>query len=86
MENLATKAGVEGTQKLKIHSPLVHMTKAQIVQKGRELGVDYSITSSCYDPAPDGAPCGKCDSCVLRAKGFAEAGVADPLLVKFGSA
>ena len=86
MANLATKAGVEGTQKLKIHSPLVHMTKAQIVQKGRELGVDYSITSSCYDPAPDGAPCGKCDSCVLRAKGFAEAGVADPLLVKFGSA
>ena len=86
MANLATKAGVEGTQKLKIHSPLVHMTKAQIVQTGRELGVDYSITSSCYDPAPDGAPCGKCDSCVLRAKGFAESGVADPLLVKFGSA
>ena len=83
--NLATKAGVEGTQKLKIHCPLVHMTKAQIVQKGKELGVDYSITSSCYDPAPDGAPCGNCDSCLLRAKGFTEAGFPDPLLVKFGS-
>ena len=85
MANLATKAGVEGTQKLKIHCPLVHMTKAQIVQKGKELGVDYSITSSCYDPAPDGAPCGNCDSCLLRAKGFTEAGFPDPLLVKFGS-
>jgi len=86
MANLATKVGVEGTQKLKIHCPLVQMTKAQIVQKGKELGVDYSITSSCYDPAPDGAPCKKCDSCLLRSKGFSEAGVQDPLLLKFGSA
>ena len=84
MANLATKAGVEGVQKLKIHTPLISLTKAQIVKTGLELGVDYSITSSCYDPAPDGAPCGACDSCQLRAKGFAEAGVADPLMIKFG--
>lgn len=83
MANLATKAGVEGTQKLKIHSPLAHMTKAQIVRKGMELGVDYSVTSSCYDPAPDGSPCGRCDSCLLRAKGFAEAGETDPMVTKF---
>jgi 7-cyano-7-deazaguanine synthase len=86
MANLATKAGVEGTQKLKIHAPLIELTKAQIIQKGLELGVDYSITSSCYDPGPDGKPCGQCDSCLLRAKGFAEVGVADPLYVKFGLA
>jgi len=80
MANLATRAGVEGAQRLKIHSPLMHLTKAGIIREGLRLGVDYSITSSCYDPAHDGAPCGSCDSCLLRAKGFAECGVADPLL------
>lgn len=84
MANLATKAGVEGTQKLKIHTPLISLTKAQIVQEGLRLGVDYSHTSSCYDPQEDGKPCGGCDSCLLRAKGFAEAGVKDPLYVRFG--
>ena len=84
MANLATKAGVEGTQKLKIHTPLISLTKAQIVQEGLRLGVDYSNTSSCYDPQEDGKPCGGCDSCLLRAKGFAEAGVKDPLYVRFG--
>lgn len=83
MANLATKAGVEGTQKLKIHAPLIAMSKAQIIRRGLELGVDYAITSSCYDPGPDGAPCGACDSCRLRAKGFAEAGTADPLAARF---
>ncbi|WP_418318169.1 7-cyano-7-deazaguanine synthase QueC [Piscinibacter sakaiensis] len=86
MANLATKAGVEGSQKLKIHAPLMQMTKAQIVAEGLRLGVDYSITSSCYDPGDDGRPCGGCDSCLLRAKGFAEAGMADPLYVRFGIA
>ncbi|GAB3764179.1 7-cyano-7-deazaguanine synthase QueC [Ramlibacter monticola] len=86
MANLATKAGVEGTQKLKIHTPLISLTKAQIIQQGLELGVDYSLTSSCYDPGPDGRPCGECDSCLLRAKGFAEAGVKDPLYLRFGMA
>ncbi len=71
--NLATKAGVEGA-KFKIHAPLIKMTKAEIVKLGRKLGVDYSLTHSCYDPAPDGTPCGKCDSCILREKGFREAG------------
>lgn len=80
MANLATKAGVEGTQKLKIHTPLINLTKAQIIEKGLSLGVDYGLTSSCYDPGPDGRPCGACDSCLLRAKGFAEAGFADPLI------
>jgi len=84
MANLATTAGVEGTQKLKIHTPLISLTKAQIVQEGLRLGVDYSNTSSCYDPQEDGKPCGGCDSCLLRAKGFAEAGVKDPLYVRFG--
>ncbi len=87
MANLATKAGVEGHQKLKIHTPLIDLTKAQIVQKGNELGVDYGITCSCYDPGPDGKPCGQCDSCQLRAKGFTEAGCDDPLIQRFeGSA
>jgi 7-cyano-7-deazaguanine synthase len=86
MANLATKAGVEGTQRLKIHTPLISLTKAQIIKTGLDLGVDFAITSSCYDPAFDGMPCGSCDSCQLRAKGFAEIGIADPLLVKFGRA
>ena len=84
MANLATKAGVEGTQRLKIHAPLGLMSKAQIVQQGLRLGVDYAQTSSCYDPGADGRPCGACDSCLLRAKGFAQAGVADPLYLRFG--
>ena len=84
MANLATKAGVEGHQALRIHTPLIRFTKAQIILKGRELGLDYSITSSCYDPDADGRPCRRCDSCRLRAKGFAEAGVTDPLLTRFG--
>lgn len=79
MANLATKAGVEGRQKLEIHAPLMQMTKAQIIKRGLELGVDYSLTSSCYDPAADGKPCGQCDSCFLRRKGFGENGIDDPL-------
>lgn len=80
MANLATKAGVEGRQHLRIHTPLIAMTKAQIVAKGRELGVDYGLTSSCYDPGPAGEPCGACDSCLLRQKGFRENGIEDPAL------
>ncbi len=80
MANLATKAGVERRQHLVIHTPLIRLTKAQIIQHGLELGVDYGLTHSCYDPTPNGRPCGACDSCLLRAKGFAEAGVADPAL------
>jgi len=80
MANLATKAGVEGRQHLQIHTPLIDLTKAQIIQRGLELGVDYGLTHSCYDPNPAGQPCGACDSCLLRAKGFAEAGVAYPVL------
>jgi 7-cyano-7-deazaguanine synthase len=79
MANLATKAGVEGRQHLTIHAPLMKMTKAEIIREGLKLGVDYSLTSSCYDPAADGAPCGLCDSCFLRRKGFAENDMADPL-------
>lgn len=86
MANLATKAGVEGRQRLTIHTPLIELSKAQIIEQGLRLGVDYSVTSSCYDPAPDGRPCGACDSCLLRAKGFAEAGIADPLCTRFGMA
>ena len=78
MANLATKAGVEGTQRLQVHTPLIQLTKAQIIREGLRLGVDYSLTSSCYDPA-DGRACGRCDSCTLRLKGFREAGVADPV-------
>ena len=86
MANLATKAGVEGRQKLQIHAPLIQLSKAQIVKEGLRLGVDFGLTSSCYDPGIDGRPCGNCDSCLLRAKGFAEAGVGDPLLQRFKSA
>jgi 7-cyano-7-deazaguanine synthase len=71
MANLATKAGVEGRQRLKIHTPLINLTKAEIICKGLELGVDYSLTISCYDPTPEGAACGECDSCQLRLRGFA---------------
>jgi 7-cyano-7-deazaguanine synthase len=78
MARIATKAGVEGATELTIHAPLISMTKAEIVQLGTTLGVDYSMTVSCYDAGADGSACGHCDSCVLRRKGFAEAGVADP--------
>lgn len=76
---LATKAGVEG-RPLKIEAPLVRMSKAEIIRRGAALGLDYAVTHSCYDPGPSGAPCGRCDSCRLRARGFAEAGLPDPLL------
>ncbi|KAB8170802.1 7-cyano-7-deazaguanine synthase QueC [Streptomyces sp. 3MP-14] len=79
MANLATRAGVEGTQRLKIHSPLIAMSKADIVREGLRLGVDYSQTSSCYDPNEQGLACGHCETCLLRLKGFAEAGVPDPV-------
>ncbi len=82
LANLATKAGVEGRLRFKVHAPLVTMTKAQIIHRGAELGVDYSLTHSCYDPGPDGRPCGQCDSCILRREGFAEAGMVDPLVDK----
>jgi len=78
MADLATKAGVEGRQRLSIHAPLLHMTKHAIIRRGLELGVDYSLTVSCYDPGPDGEACGRCDACQLRLKGFAEAGATDP--------
>lgn len=86
MANLATKAGVEGRGRVKIHTPLISLTKADIIRKGISLGVDYGLTHSCYDPAEDGASCGECDSCRLRLKGFAEAGVVDPVryIVKGG--
>ena len=79
--NLATKAGVNGNQ-FKIHTPLIDLTKAEIVKKGTELGVDYGITTSCYDPHENGNPCGHCDACILRLKGFMEAGLEDPLNYK----
>jgi 7-cyano-7-deazaguanine synthase len=80
MARLATKAGVEGRSRLRIHTPLIRLTKAEIVRRGTDLGVDFALTWSCYEPAPDGRPCGLCDSCQLRAKGFAEAGRPDPAL------
>ena len=79
LANLATKAGVQGTR-FRIHAPLIQMSKAQIIERGLTLGLNYALTHSCYDPSGDGRPCGRCDSCVLRAKGFAEAGVRDPLV------
>ncbi|HEX8890330.1 MAG TPA: 7-cyano-7-deazaguanine synthase QueC [Pyrinomonadaceae bacterium] len=78
MADLATKAGVEGKQRLKIHTPLISLTKAEIVQKGIGLGVDYSQTITCYDPTAEGAACGECDACLLRLKGFAENNLKDP--------
>jgi 7-cyano-7-deazaguanine synthase len=79
MANLATKAGVEGKLAFRIHAPLLLLTKGQIVSRARELGLDFSLTSSCYDPSAEGRPCGTCDSCLLREKGFIEAGIPDPI-------
>ncbi len=79
LANLATRAGVEGKQRLQIHAPLMTLTKGEIIRRGLELGVDYGLTHSCYDPTPDGMACGECDSCQLRLKGFAEAGATDPV-------
>jgi 7-cyano-7-deazaguanine synthase len=84
MANLATKAGVEGRQRLRIHTPLIDLTKAQIIERGLALGVDYSLTHSCYDPDPRGRACGTCDSCLLRRRGFAELGLEDPALAAEG--
>jgi 7-cyano-7-deazaguanine synthase len=78
MSNLAIKAAVKGTLRIRIHTPLIHMTKADIIRRGTDLGVDYGLTHSCYDPTESGSACGLCDSCLLRKKGFAEAGLADP--------
>jgi 7-cyano-7-deazaguanine synthase len=83
MANLATKAGVEGHNPMRIHTPLIKLTKAEIIRKGLSLAVDYSLTSSCYDPSPEGKPCEQCDSCQIRKKGFAEAATPDPLLESF---
>src|SRR6185436_7737994 len=80
MAALATRAGVEGRQRLRIRTPLIRMTKAEIIRAGAAGGLDYSLTLSCYDPAADGAACGRCDACALRRKGFEEAGVPDPTL------
>jgi len=79
MANLGTRAGVEGGRRLHVRAPLLRMTKGQIVAEAARLGLDFSLTSSCYEPGADGGPCGRCDSCFFRRKGFAEAGIADPL-------
>lgn len=81
LADVATRAGVKGAR-FRVHTPLIQLSKADIIRRGNELGLDYGLTHSCYDPGPSGRPCGHCDSCVLRAKGFAEAGVADPLLLR----
>ena len=79
MANLATKAGVEGKQSIKIQTPLINMTKKEIIKKGLKLGVDYSFTHSCYDPENDGISCGRCDACQIRLRGFQETGIKDPI-------
>jgi 7-cyano-7-deazaguanine synthase len=79
LANLATKAGVEGTLSFRVHAPLIEMTKADIVRRGTELGVDYGLTHTCYDPSTDGTSCGRCDACVLRRKGFVAVGLVDPV-------
>ena len=79
MANLATKAGVAGGNRLRIHTPLIELTKSRIVSLGQSLGVPFALTSTCYDPGPEGLPCGRCDACLLRLKGFREAGMKDPL-------
>lgn len=80
MATLATKAGIEGRMSFRIHTPLIQLTKSEIIRRGLELGVNYALTWSCYEPGSTGAPCSACDSCLLRQKGFAEAGIPDPLL------
>ncbi len=85
MANLGTKAGVEGRRTLRIHAPLLRMTKAEIIRQGLALGVDYSLTRSCYDPSSTGEACGHCDACVLRLKGFREAGIKDPIKYRDGT-
>jgi 7-cyano-7-deazaguanine synthase len=82
MANLATREGVEG-RGMTFHAPLLSLSKADIIRRGLALGVDYGMTTSCYDPLPSGAPCGHCDACQLRAKGFAEVGVPDPRVARF---
>ena len=79
MANLATKAAVEGQQRIRIHTPLIRLSKAEIIRRGLDLGVDYSLTNSCYDPDPAGAACGQCDACLLRRRGFSANGVEDPI-------
>jgi len=79
--SLGTRAGVDGAR-FRIHTPLIALSKAEIIRRGLALGLDYGLTHSCYDPGASGAPCGRCDSCLLRAKGFAEAGAADPLVLR----
>jgi 7-cyano-7-deazaguanine synthase len=81
LATLATRAGIEGTR-FRVHTPLIDLTKAEIIRRGLALSLDYGMTHSCYDPAPDGGACGRCDSCALRARGFAEAGVPDPLVLR----
>lgn len=83
MANLATRAGVEGSRPLRVHTPLISLSKAEIIRLGTSLGVDYSVTTSCYDPAPDGAACGRCDACQLRLRGFSQAGIPDPIRYVF---
>jgi 7-cyano-7-deazaguanine synthase len=80
MANLATRAGVEGGARVTIHAPLISLSKREIIAQGRALGIDYGLTSSCYDPGPDGSACGHCEACLLRLKGFEEAGMSDPLV------
>src|SRR5437764_923700 len=84
MADLATRAGVEGRQRLRIHTPLIALSKREIILTGLSLGLDYALTSSCYDPAPGGEACGRCDACLLRLKGFAEAGTPDPIRYRAG--
>jgi 7-cyano-7-deazaguanine synthase len=79
MANLATRAGVEGRQRLTIHTPLIHLTKAEIIRTGLALGIDYALTCTCYDPSPAGDACGQCDACRLRLQGFAQVGLPDPV-------
>lgn len=78
LANVATVAGAERGVRFRVHAPLLHLTKAEIIRRGLSLGVDYSLTHSCYDPAPSGAACGRCEACMLRRRGFEEAGIADP--------
>lgn len=81
MANVATKAAVEGRVRVKIHTPLIHLKKTEIIRRGLQLGVDYSLTHSCYDPAPGGTPCGHCDACLIRIRAFEQLGMADPALL-----